>query len=288
MTDPSKRILIVAQRESPSVKLIEYLEAKQHIVLFMSFENAISETIRLAEPDIVVLDLGDGEYNCASIRSIVKWSNLTSRVPVICFSGKTDLVYRLQCLRSGANDFLLKPICLPELLARIYVQLELVQKLDAQQMQSRMSELVHEATPGLSKRQLNKHCIDGLGSHEIFSRIETMLKTRLDDHPKPAVLAQEIGCSLKQLNDLFRKKTGKSISAYTLDLKMTTACKWLTGSDLRINEIGKRLGYEHPGDFTRAFTRRWSTSPRQYRQTGGQVDKQLAKPAVRAETQMTL
>lgn len=288
MTDNSKRILIVAQLKASSAKLIDYLDAKQHVVLFVSFENAISETIRLAEPDIIVLDLGDGEYDCASISSIVKSSSLTSRVPVICLSGQTDLAYRLNCLSSGANDILLKPICLPELLARIYVQLELVHKLDAQHIQSRISELVHEVTPGLSRSQLNKHLFDGSDSHEIYCRIETMLKTRLDDQPKPAVLAREIGYSLKQLNDLFRKKTGKSISAYTLELKLTTACNWLTGSDLKINEIGKRLGYEHPGDFTRAFTRRWSISPRKYRQTGGHPDKKQAKSASSADIQLSL
>ncbi|MEV1291720.1 response regulator transcription factor [Pseudonocardia sp. NPDC049635] len=68
------------------------------------------------EPDVVLLDMGlpdrDGLGVCREIRE-------RSRVPILAITGRGDVAARVQGLRSGADDYLVKPIATDELLARI-------------------------------------------------------------------------------------------------------------------------------------------------------------------------
>ncbi|MFP5072988.1 response regulator transcription factor [Pseudonocardia nantongensis] len=68
------------------------------------------------EPDVVLLDMGlpdrDGLGVCRELRE-------RSRVPILAITGRGDVAARVQGLRSGADDYLVKPVSTEELLARI-------------------------------------------------------------------------------------------------------------------------------------------------------------------------
>src|SRR5215472_17614836 len=70
----------------------------------------------LKEPDLVVLDLMlprmDGMEVCKRIRE-------KSRVPIIMLTAKDRIPNRIAGLDSGADDYLVKPFAIAELLARI-------------------------------------------------------------------------------------------------------------------------------------------------------------------------
>lgn len=74
--------------------------------------------VALAEstPDVVLLDMGlpdrDGLGVCREIRE-------HSRVPILAVTARGDVHSRVSGLRSGADDYLVKPIAPAELLARI-------------------------------------------------------------------------------------------------------------------------------------------------------------------------
>ena len=72
---------------------------------------------RLADDiDVVLLDLmlpdGDGLELCAHIRSV-------SEVPILITSARGDLAWRLHGLNVGADDYLVKPYDIRELMARM-------------------------------------------------------------------------------------------------------------------------------------------------------------------------
>src|SRR3954471_8939744 len=68
-------------------------------------------------PDVVLLDLGlpdvDGFEVCARIRR-------TSQVPILVTTARADLRSRVHGLHLGADDYLVKPYDLRELIARIH------------------------------------------------------------------------------------------------------------------------------------------------------------------------
>ena len=68
------------------------------------------------QPDIVLLDLGlpdmDGQDVCRKIRT-------TSQVPIIILSARADEIDRVLALEFGADDYMVKPFGMRELVARI-------------------------------------------------------------------------------------------------------------------------------------------------------------------------
>ena len=71
-----------------------------------------------AAPDVVVLDLGLPDADGA-----VLVSELRQRVPVVVVSARQDEAGKIALLDAGADDYLVKPFSVPELLARVRVAL---------------------------------------------------------------------------------------------------------------------------------------------------------------------
>jgi two-component system KDP operon response regulator KdpE len=68
------------------------------------------------KPDLIVLDLGlpDGD-GLTLVRDVRSWS----RVPILILSARMDESGKVVALDAGADDYLVKPFGVPELLARV-------------------------------------------------------------------------------------------------------------------------------------------------------------------------
>lgn len=88
------------------------------------FETATAEDARLnagsRKPDLMIVDLGlpdaDGKMLIRDVRS---WSS----APVIVLSAREQETEKVEALDAGADDYLVKPFGVPELLARVRAQL---------------------------------------------------------------------------------------------------------------------------------------------------------------------
>jgi two-component system KDP operon response regulator KdpE len=75
------------------------------------------------KPDLVILDLGLPDFDGVDfIRELRTWSAL----PVIVLSARTDEVDKIEALDAGADDYLIKPFGVGELLARVRAALRRV------------------------------------------------------------------------------------------------------------------------------------------------------------------
>lgn len=79
--------------------------------------GAALELVRTGEPDVVVLDIGmpvlDGLTVCRVVRSE------GNRVPILMLTARAGTADRVEGLDAGADDYLVKPFALEELLARL-------------------------------------------------------------------------------------------------------------------------------------------------------------------------
>ena len=68
------------------------------------------------EVDLIVLDFMMAGLDGADVVSTIR---LTSKVPILILSARTDSVTKLRGISAGANDYLFKPITPDVLIARI-------------------------------------------------------------------------------------------------------------------------------------------------------------------------
>jgi len=74
-------------------------------------------------------------------------------------------------------------------------------------------------------------------------------------------LAHLVGTNECTLKKGFKELTGSTVFGYWNDLKMESAYKMITDSDMPIYEIAQQLGYKHPHHFTAAFKKKYNVTP---------------------------
>ncbi|MBV8135274.1 MAG: phosphate regulon transcriptional regulator PhoB [Deltaproteobacteria bacterium] len=113
------RILVVEDDSALALLLAYNLEAEGYVV--ESVERGDEAELRLAEnpPDLVILDWVlpgvSGLEICRRLRARKK----TSRLPVIMVTGLGEEAQRVRGLSIGADDYVVKPFSVPELMGRV-------------------------------------------------------------------------------------------------------------------------------------------------------------------------
>lgn len=78
-------------------------------------------------------------------------------------------------------------------------------------------------------------------------------------------IAEYTGYTPNHFTTIFHKAIGYSPLAYFNLLKMQTAVQMLESTDMKINQIAAKLGYDDTSYFTRLFTKIIGISPKKYR-----------------------
>ena len=120
MTNTTTRLLVVEDEAEIRRFLALSLERE-------GFDVCEAETLKRAmieaanrRPDLILLDLGlpDGD-GVDLIRDVRTWS----QVPIVILSARTDEADKIEALDAGADDYLIKPFGIGELLARVRAHL---------------------------------------------------------------------------------------------------------------------------------------------------------------------
>jgi len=112
-----KKILIVEDDDNIAELLRLYLE-KEGFIIARAENGAVGVTeFERFSPDLVLLDIMmpvlDGWGVCRAIRTV-------SNVPIIMLTAKSDTIDKVTGLEMGADDYIVKPFEVGELVARIH------------------------------------------------------------------------------------------------------------------------------------------------------------------------
>ena len=115
-----RNILVVEDDKNISDLIHMYLVKEGFDVRIAGDGGKALEEFQKKEPDLILLDIMlpvmDGWAVCAKIRE-------TSKVPIIMLTAKSEVFDRIQGLEMGADDYIVKPFEMKEVLARIHAVL---------------------------------------------------------------------------------------------------------------------------------------------------------------------
>ena len=110
------RVLLVEDDQSVADGLLDGLSSSSFDTLHVTTGESALTAVSEFDPEIVLLDLGlpdmDGTDVCRTIR-------VSSNVPIIVVSARDEEIDRVVALEIGADDYVVKPFGMRELVARI-------------------------------------------------------------------------------------------------------------------------------------------------------------------------
>lgn len=110
------RILVVEDDHGIASSVVEAIEALGWTAIHADTGNAAIQTLDSEDIDCVVLDLGLPDMDGGEV---VRRTREHSMVPIIVASARPDESDRILALELGADDYLVKPFGIRELIARI-------------------------------------------------------------------------------------------------------------------------------------------------------------------------
>jgi sigma-B regulation protein RsbU (phosphoserine phosphatase) len=169
-----RRILLVDDDDSVQALLAHLLrDAGYHVEAARNGQEAL-RLARRSPPDLVLLDVMMPGRDGFSVMEALQSEPGTASVPVIFLSARGSAPDRVEGLRRGAVDYVVKPIDSAELLQRVAIHLDLRrQRLEHQTLRTTQTKLKRDlAAAGRVQRQMLQTCRDDGGAFLVDHRFQ--------------------------------------------------------------------------------------------------------------------
>ncbi len=131
---PASKILVVDDSKAQLDWLVQVLEKEGYAVQTAAEGREAIRKVRTEAPDLVLLDMVLPDMSGLEVLRLIKPADEQQFLPVIIQSSKSDIDSKVEGLRLGAHDFLVKPFAEQELVARCATMLRI------KQLQERLRE----------------------------------------------------------------------------------------------------------------------------------------------------
>ncbi|MEW4922500.1 two-component regulator propeller domain-containing protein [Algibacter sp. 2305UL17-15] len=247
-TKTNPLLLIVEDDEDIRIFLKSIFRDTHAIEEAINGEQGIKKAIKII-PDIIISDIMMPKTDGIVLCNTLKHDERTSHIPIILLTAKSGNDNEIKGLKTGADDYVVKPFNSEKLKIKVKNLIEL--RLQLQQRYSTTLELKDIATTSVEQQFLNKlkavlneNITDTSFNSDMFSK--TMLMSRMQLHRK-----------LKAL-------TGLSTTEFIRSERLKLGVKLLQTSDLSISEIAYQIGFNTPSYFIKCFKETYKSTPSEY------------------------
>lgn len=104
------------------------------------------------------------------------------------------------------------------------------------------------------------------GEHLLVERIHRFVGENLGGDLSLARIAEVVYFNPSYLSRFYKQMTGRNLSDFINEAKAGEAVALLTGTQMKVNEIALKLGFESPSYFTSFFRKMIGTTPQEFRE----------------------
>lgn len=206
----------------------------------------------LAEPpDLIIADISmprmDGIAFCEKIKSDLQ----TSHIPVVLLTARTSLIFRVNGLENGADDYITKPFNMQLLQARV------------RNLIASRAQLKTRFTKGFDFNP------DGIALHSLDNQFLIDIKRIVEEQINNAdfsveELASNLHMSRMQLYRKLKALTGESPSKIIRKMRLKHAAKLLESKQYNVADVTYMVGYNDLKAFREQFKKEFGVSPGKY------------------------
>ena len=246
-----RRTILVVD-DDPEVRqyLKQMLSAKYFVTEAEDGETAM-EMIFQKAPDLIISDVVMKELNGIELCRRVKEDQGLTHTPVILLTSSSSDEVKLNGIKCGADDYILKPFDKSFLLARID---NIFRSRNALQQYFLETITLQKITPKVSAeyRDFLQRCIEIV--EEYIDKDDFSIK----------VLAREIGMSHSGLYKKIKLISGLSAASFIRFIRLRRAAVLMLTKNVKINEAAFQVGITDPKYFREQFKKLFGMNPSEY------------------------
>ncbi len=244
-------ILIVDDNEDIRSYLRVLLAGQYYVIEASDGQNGL----RLAKesvPDLIVSDVMMPVMDGLTFCSKIKEDEVTSHIPVILLTARSDESQRIEGYEHGADAYITKPFNDHLLLVRI-----------SNLLQARRQKKNDEAKQMLSAEDIQT---DEPGERMFLERFKKAAKSHIGDaNLRMDDLGSELSLSKVQMYRKVKALTGKTPAEVLREMRMQKAYSLLKQTDKTISEVAAEVGFSIPGYFSACFKKQFGINPTELR-----------------------
>jgi ligand-binding sensor domain-containing protein/signal transduction histidine kinase/DNA-binding response OmpR family regulator len=199
-------------------------------------------------PDIIISDVMMPRMSGIDFCKALKTDSRSSHIPVILLTARTPLIFKLEGLEIGADDYITKPFNLHFLEARVWNLLDSRQKLRDRYRQEFFLQPKNVALNSPDEQFLEK----------AIQFIE-------DNIAEPTLNVEELGREIgMSRNTLYRKVkalTNQTVVEFIRSFRLKRAAQLLEQNKLQVNEIAYMVGFQDVDYFRKCFKEQFGHTP---------------------------
>ncbi len=203
--------------------------------------------------DLVVSDVMMPEMDGITLLRSIKSNSNISDIPVILLTSKSEVQFRLEGLKRGADAFIAKPFSMEELHVTIENLVDNVRRLrgkfsGAQAQEDKIEEVKVKGNNDVLMEKIMK-CVNENLSNPDFD-VEMMTK--------------EVGISRAQLHRKMKEMTGISTSEFIRNLRLEQAARLIREKKINITQVAYSVGFNNQAHFSTIFKKHFGVTPTEY------------------------
>jgi len=204
--------------------------------------------------DLIVSDVVMPIMNGTELCSLIKEDIKTSHIPLILLTSRSSLIYKLEGLESGANDYISKPFNVIEFQLRIKNLLTSINRFK-QKMSS--SETLQSDDVILSTLD-----------EELYSKALQIIEKNISNEQFDIPLfCEELGIGRSVLFLKVKAWTNFTPNEFIQHIRLNKATQLLEQGKMTISEISYKIGFSDPKYFSKCFSKKFGRTPSEYAKT---------------------
>lgn len=206
---------------------------------------------RIHLPDLVISDVMmpemDGITFCAQLKTDLE----ISHIPVILLTARTADLFKIEGLRTGADDYVTKPFNPDELKLRVQNMIR-----GRKEAREKFGRVLHLDPKEISVTSADEHFLE--------SALQ-VVEEQMDNYDfKVAEFAAALAVSRSLLFTKLKALTGQTPNNFIKTVRLKRAAQLLTTGHLNVNEVAYQVGFKDTKYFSKCFAEQFDVVPSKY------------------------
>jgi len=246
-----KATIILVEDNKPLRKFMKGLLKEKYNILEaengeIGLKMAIKHLPNLIVSD-VVMPVMVGTELCSEIKNNIK----TSHIPIILLTSRSSLIYKLEGLESGADDYISKPFNINEFKIRVQNLLKSANRLK-------------EKFSGEEAIFSNEVIISSL-DEKLYKKALSIIEDNISNEEfNIPFFCSELGVSRTMLFIKIKAWSNFTPNDFIQHFRMKRAAQLLEQGKINISEVSYKVGFKNPKYFSKCFFKKYGETPSQY------------------------